>query len=249
VSTALDILVVDDERPALEDLGRLLRSLDRVDNVQTASNGDEALRHLSERSFDAILVDVRMPGLDGVELARVLRRFSTPPALIFVSAYETAAVDAFELEAIDYLMKPVSRARIQQALERVGAAEGEDARAPANGQRVTGSQDEVVPVDVPRGGTRLLPRSSILYLQARGDYVRIVADDGRYLLRGTISDIERRWAPFGFVRVHRGFVANLRRAVEVRPQLNGTAKLLFRGGEEVPVARRKVAELRRILSG
>jgi DNA-binding LytR/AlgR family response regulator len=248
VSTGLDILVVDDERPALEDLGRLLRSLDRVQNVETASNGDEALRQLTERSFDAVLVDVRMPGLDGVELARVLRRFSSPPALIFVSAYETAAVDAFELEAIDYLMKPVSRARIQQALERLGAAE-DDAEVPANGQRVTGSQDDVVPVDVPRGGTRLLPRSSILYLQARGDYVRIVADDGRYLLRGTISDIERRWAPFGFVRVHRGFVANLRRAVEVRPQLNGTARLLFRGGEEVPVARRKVAELRRILSG
>jgi two-component system, LytTR family, response regulator LytT len=238
---------VDDERPALEDLGRLLDSLDRVGSVQTASNGDEALRQLSERSFDAVLVDVRMPGLDGVELARVVRRFSAPPALIFVRAYETAAVDAFELEAIDYLMKPVSRARIEQALERVGA--GDAAEASANGQQVTGSPDDVVPVDVPRGGTRLLPRSSILYLQARGDYVRIVADDGRYLLRGRISDIERRWAPFGFVRVHRGFVANLRRAVEVRPQLNGTAKLLFPGGEEVPVARRKVAELRRILSG
>jgi DNA-binding LytR/AlgR family response regulator len=188
-----------------------------------------------------------MPGLDGVELGRVLRRFSSPPALIFVSAYETAAVDAFELEAIDYLMKPVSRARIEQALERVAAPAG--AGASANGSQVAGSQDDVVPVDVPRGGTRLLPRSSILYLQARGDYVRIVADDGRFLLRGRISDIERRWAPFGFVRVHRGFIANLRRAVEVRPQLNGTAKLLFPDGVEVPVARRKVSDLRRILSG
>lgn len=248
MNPALDVLVVDDERPALEDLGRLLRSLKRVRAVETASSGDEALRRLSERSFDAILVDVRMPGLDGVELGLVLRRFSSPPALIFVSAYETAAVDAFELEAIDYLMKPVSRARIEHALERVGAPAG-DAGASANGSQVTGSSDDVVPVDVPRGGTRLLPRSSILYLQARGDYVRIVADDGRFLLRGRISDIERRWAPFGFVRVHRGFVANLRRAVEVRPQLNGTAKLLFPDGVEVPVARRKVSELRRILSG
>jgi DNA-binding LytR/AlgR family response regulator len=248
MSAGLDILVVDDERPALEDLGRLLRSVRRVGAIETASNGDEALRLLSERSFDAVLVDVRMPGLDGVELARVVRRFSSPPALIFVSAYETAAVDAFELEAIDYLMKPVSRARIEQALERVGGA-GDDAEASANGGSAAGSPDDVVPVDVPRGGTRLLPRSSILFLQARGDYVRIVADDGRFLLRGRISDIERRWAPFGFVRVHRGFVANLRRAVEVRPQLNGTAKLLFKGGEEVPVARRKVSELRRILSG
>jgi DNA-binding LytR/AlgR family response regulator len=242
MTAGLDILVVDDERPALEDLGRLLRSLRRVQEVDTASSGDEALRKLSERSFDAVLVDVRMPGLDGIELARVLRRFETPPALIFVSAYEDGAVDAFELEAIDFLMKPVSRARIENAVERV-ATNGEPQLA------ATADQSDVVPVDVPRGGTRLLARSAILYLQARGDYIRIVADDGRFLLRGRISDIERRWAPFGFVRVHRGYVANLRRAVEVRPQMNGTAKLLFPGGEEIPVARRKLVDLRRILAG
>ena len=100
---------------------------------------------------------------------------------------------------------------------------------------------------MPRGGTRLVPRSSIRYLKARGDYIRIVADDGRFLLRGRISEIERRWAPFGFVRTHRGYVANLRRAVEIRPRLNGTATLVFPDGDEVPVARRKLGELRRLL--
>ena len=246
MSPALDILVVDDERPALEDLSRLLRSVRRVGGVATAASGDEALRKLTERSYDAVLVDVRMPGLDGIELARVLRRFETPPALIFVSAYENAAVDAFELEAIDYLMKPVSKSRIEQSVARVAAGRSE--AAPQGGAPKDGGQNDVVPVDVPRGGTRLLARSSILYLQARGDYIRIVADDGRFLLRGRISDVERRWSPFGFVRVHRGFVANLRRATEVRPQMNGTAKLRFPGGEEIPVARRKLVELRRTLS-
>jgi two-component system, LytTR family, response regulator LytT len=110
------------------------------------------------------------------------------------------------------------------------------------------SSDEVIPVDIPTGGTRLLARSSILYLRARGDYVRIVAEDGRYLLRGTISDLERRWAPFGFVRTHRGYVANLRRAVEVRPGHNGTAILVFPDGDEIPIARRKLTELRRELT-
>jgi DNA-binding LytR/AlgR family response regulator len=243
VSAGLDILVVDDERPALDDLGRLLRSLHRVHRVETASSGDEALRKLSGRGFDAVLVDVRMPGLDGIELARVLRRFESPPAMIFVSAYETAAVDAFELEAADYLMKPVSRTRIEQAVERVAGAQPKG----RDGYDST-ADDEVVPVDVPRGGTRLVARSSILYLQARRDYIRIVADDGRFLLRGRISDIERRWSPFGFVRIHRGYVANLRRAVEVRPRLNGTASLLFPGGDEIPVARRKLVELRRVLN-
>jgi two-component system response regulator LytT len=248
VSAPLEILVVDDERPAIEDLTRLLASLPEVGTVDTATSGDEALRVLGERSFDAALVDVRMPGLDGIELARVLRRFEAPPALIFVSAYETAAVDAFELEAVDYLLKPVSRARIEQALGRVRANHVEvTANGGGAGEAGDGAAD-VVPVDVPRGGTRLVPRSSILYLRARGDYVRIVADGGRFLLRGRISDIERRWAPFGFVRVHRGYLVNLRRATEVRPGVNGTAVVVFPGGEEVPVARRKLVELRRKLS-
>lgn len=242
MTAGLDILVVDDERPALEDLGRLLRSLDRVRAVETAASGDEALRMLADRGFDAVLVDVRMPGLDGVELGRVLRRFEAPPALVFVSAYDTAAVEAFELEALDYLMKPVSRARIEQAMGRVVA----DRRAAPNGEQAF--RDEVVPVDVPRGGTRLVARSSILYLEACGDYVRIVTDEGRFLLRGRISEISRRWSPFGFVRTHRGYVANLRRAVEVRPALNGTASVVFENGAEVPVARRKLAELRRTLN-
>lgn len=244
MSTGLDILVVDDELPALEDLSRLLESLREVRQVESASSGDEALRRLSERGFDAVLVDVRMPGLDGIELARVLRRFESPPALLFVSAYETAAVDAFELEALDYLMKPVSRARIEQAVQRVASGR----RADRNGSRGATEGEEVVAVDVPRGGTRLLPRSSILYLQARGDYVRIVADDGRFLLRGRISELEQRWSEFGFVRTHRGYVVNLRRAVEVRPRLNGTASVVFPNGEQAPVARRKLGELRRMLN-
>jgi DNA-binding LytR/AlgR family response regulator len=102
----------------------------------------------------------------------------------------------------------------------------------------------VLLVDLPGGGTRLLPRASILYLQARGDSVRIVADDGRFPLRARLSELDARWAQDGFVRVHRGFVANLRRAAEVRPQLNGTARLRFADGVEIPISRRQIAALR-----
>lgn len=236
------ILVVDDERPALEDLGRILRTSPRVDDVELAQSPREALVRVGEAHFDALFLDVRMPGMDGVELARVLARFADPPSLVFVSAYETAAVQAFELHALDYLMKPVSRRRVQEALDRVSAERGGAAAQP-----VTEEADDVIPVDAPRGGTRLLPRSSILYGQAYGDYVRIVADDGRFLMRATLSDLERRWEPFGFVRVHRGYLANLRRAVELHPLLNGTATLRFSDGHGVPISRRQVSELRRRL--
>jgi DNA-binding LytR/AlgR family response regulator len=173
----------------------------------------------------------------------VLRRFASPPALVFVSAYESAAVEAFELRAVDYLMKPVSRARVDEALDRVRDREGAEVRGP-----VPVDTDEVVAVDAARGGgTRLVPRSAILYLQAHGDYVRVVTADARYLMRGRLGDLERRWEPHGFHRVHRGYVVNLRRVVELRPQLNGTAELVLADGSRVPIARREVADLRRRL--
>lgn len=257
--SGLRVLAVDDEPLALADLGRMLRASPLVGDVVAAGGGEEALDLLSAGVFDLLLLDVRMPGLDGVRLARVVRRFSSPPALVFVTAHESAAVEAFELRAVDYLLKPVGTARLEQMLRRVadlraeGAPEADPPREPDGGPPVPPGDDpdpELVPVDNVRGGgTRLVPRRSILYVEARGDYVRVVADDGRFLLRARLGDLAARWAPAGFVRVHRGYLANLPRAVELDPQLGGTALLRFPDGSEVPVARREVADLRRRLRG
>jgi DNA-binding LytR/AlgR family response regulator len=235
------VLAVDDELPALEDLVRLLEASPAVESVESAASAEEALVALGDgAAIDAVFLDVRMPGLGGLELARVLRRFEQPPVVVFVSAFDDAAVDAFELAAVDYLRKPVSRRRLDEAIERASR------RTPA-GETAT-LEDETLAVDVLRGGgTRLLARSSVLYLQAHGDYVRVASTEGRYLVRARLSDLEERWAAHGFVRVHRGFVVNLRRAVEVRPRLNGTAVLVMADGDEVPIARRQVGELRRKL--
>ncbi len=247
---SLTILAVDDERTQLEDLARLLRSFPGVEEVECAYDGHDALVKASSQRYDAIFMDVRMPDIDGLELGRVLTRFASPPALVYVSAYDGAAVDAFELRALDYLRKPVSRRRVQEALERVTAAV--DAAPAANGPSAAGgagAQDsEMIAVACARGGaTRLISRHQVLYVQSNGDFVRIVTDDGRYLLRATLAEIERRWDPHGFVRVHRQYVANLRRAVELRPLLGGTAELAFGDGQSIPIARRQVNELGRRL--
>src|SRR5438552_17254843 len=121
-SDRLTILAVDDEHTQLEDLARLLRSFPAVDEVECAYGGHDALLKASSQAYDAIFLDVRMPDLDGLELGRVLRRFASPPQLVFVSAYDSAAVDAFELRALDYLRKPVSRRRLEEAVDRVVAA-------------------------------------------------------------------------------------------------------------------------------
>ncbi len=255
----LRILAVDDEHTQLEDLARLLRGSPCVEEVECASDGHDALIKVSTHPYDAIFLDVRMPDLDGLELGRVLRRFASPPQLVFVSAYDAAAVDAFELRALDYLRKPVGRARVEEALDRVvNAIESADqggesaTRDGGNGHMRPAAHDpaehELVAVTNTRTGSiRLVARSSILYVQSHGDFVRIVADEGRYLLRATLSDIEQRWETFGFVRVHRQYVANLTRAVELRPQLRGTAEMAFAGGETIPIARRHVSELARML--
>jgi DNA-binding LytR/AlgR family response regulator len=266
IERGLTILAADDERTQLEDLARMLRSSPLVDDVECAADGRVALVMASQRRYDAIFLDVRMPELDGVALARVLRRFATPPQLVFVSAYDTAAVDAFELQAVDYLRKPVSRRRLEDALDRVSAAAesgdglsvnrryaggggGVRDAAPAPGHGIAGGTDpDVIAVANPRGGAvRLIARDAILYAQAHGDYARIVTADGRYLVRATIGELEQRWAPHGFARVHRQHLANLHRAIEIRPQLGGTAELVFADGQAIPIARRKAGELRRHL--
>jgi DNA-binding LytR/AlgR family response regulator len=254
-SERLTILAVDDEQTQLQDLARLLRSFAGVHEVECAFGGHDALLKVSSQAYDAVFLDVKMPDLDGVELGRVLRRFASPPQLVFVSAYDSAAVDAFELRALDYLRKPVSRRRLEEALERVAAAvEAAEAGTDGNGRRAArpagagASESEMVAVSTARGGsTRLINRGSILFVQSHGDFVRIVTDDGRYLLRNTLNEIERRWEPFDFIRVHRQYVANLARAVELRPLLGGTAELAFADGQVIPVARRHVADLSRRL--
>jgi two-component system response regulator LytT len=256
----LTILAVDDERTQLEDLARLLRSFAVVEDVECACDGHDALVKASAQRYDAIFLDVRMPDIDGLELGRVLMRFASPPQLVFVSAYDNAAVDAFEMRALDYLRKPVSRRRVEEALERVATAVEAAGNGNGNGHAHPHSHShsheapqrandtDVIAVARASGGaTRLINRSQILYVQSHGDFVRIVTDDGRYLLRATLAEIERRWEPFGFVRVHRQYVANLPRAVELRPLLGGTAELSFGDGQTIPIARRQVNELGRRL--
>lgn len=263
----LTILAIDDEPRALADLARQLRTTRGVSDVECATDGEEALRLVATAAFDAVFLDVRMDGLDGLELARILRRFAAPPELVFVSAHDDAAVEAFELRALDYLRKPVARARLGEAVDRVLAAReaGSPTRGEAAGRPLVngtgpngapgggrgdgdGEHPDVVAVSALHGGaTRLLAHDEIRFASSYGDFVRIVTADARYLLRSTLADVERRWAPYGFVRVHRQFVVNLHQAVELRPRIGGTAELAFADGTTVPVARRHATELARRL--
>lgn len=228
----LRALVVDDEAPAREDLAYLLREDARIGTVRTAPSAAHALKCLNDEPFDVVFCDIKMPGLDGMELARVIARFVDPPQIVFVTAYDDHAVDAFELQAADYVMKPVRADRLAKAVRRVVTAGSQDPAA---------ADDETISVEL-AGVTRFLRRSQVRYVEAQGDYARLHTAEGSHLLRTPLSTLARRWADAGFVRIHRSTLVALAHIDEVR---HVEGRCTVRLGEEVlPVSRRHTRELR-----
>ncbi|TKJ23460.1 LytTR family DNA-binding domain-containing protein [Blastococcus sp. CCUG 61487] len=237
----LTILVVDDERPALEELRWLLGRDERIEAVLTCDSATEALRILQERSVDAVFLDIRMPGLSGVDLARVLSRFRTPPPVVFVTAYDDSAVDAFDLGAVDYVLKPVRDDRLAEAVRRVVAARA------GGGAPVTGGPGPVGDgIAVELGGvTRFVPRSSVRYVEAQGDYARLHTPTGSHLVRVPLTTLEEDWKDAGFVRIHRSLLVALQHVEEVR--MDGGRCTVVVGGTQLGVSRRHTRELRDLL--
>jgi two-component system LytT family response regulator len=258
----LRVLVVDDEAPARADLAWLLEREQSVASVAVASNATQALRALHRDGTDVVFLDVRMPGLHGLDLARVLGRFATPPQVVFVTAHEEHAVEAFELRACDYLLKPVRAERLREALARVqpptaASAVGHPAAGPGSAPgdggggapdaHGSGDPDDLAVLTVETAGrTRFVARQDVRYAEASGDYTRLHTADGAYLVRIPISALEAQWAPTGFFRVHRGYLVSLRAVTELRVA-TGAGSVVVVDGREVPVSRRHAREVKKAL--
>jgi DNA-binding LytR/AlgR family response regulator len=238
----LRVLAVDDEPPALDELAYLLRTDPRVSTVHTASDATDALRVLRDADVDAVFLDIRMPGLDGMELARVLRRFARPPAIVFVTAYDDAAVDAFDLGVTDYVRKPVRAERLAESLRRVvGSLVVPTRDGPARRPEVDKPKEVTIPVEL-AGTTRMLPRSAVRWVEAQGDYARLHTAEGSHLVRVPLTTLAERWADAGFVRIHRSYVVQLRLIAELR--LTGSGYVVVVDGTELPVSRRHTRDLK-----
>ncbi|RJS46043.1 DNA-binding response regulator [Nocardioides cavernaquae] len=236
---AVKVLVVDDERPALDELAWLLERDPRVDGVRTTDSATEALRILHEGGIDAVFLDIQMPGLTGLDLAQVLSRFKEPPPIVFVTAHEEHAINAFDLRAVDYVLKPVREERLAEAVRRL--VEG--------GVRPGPDTDDQIPVE--RGGvTRFVRRADVRYVEAQGDYARLHTgpDRGRdsHLVRTPLAALEEQWGPAGFVRIHRSLLVNLAHVSEVRMD-EGRCTVLV-DGVPLQVSRRHTRQLRDLLT-
>jgi DNA-binding LytR/AlgR family response regulator len=231
----LRVLVVDDEAPARDELAFLLAEDPRVGSVRCAGSAAVALKLRADDPVDVIFCDIKMPALDGMELARIVTRFADRPQIVFVTAYDDHAVDAFDLQAIDYVMKPVRASRVAEAVRRV-VQSGAD---PSPGE------DETIPVEL-AGVTRFVRRSQVRYVEAHGDYARLHTATQSHLIRTPLSVLEERWAGAGFIRIHRSTLICLVHVDEIRT-VDGRMSVLL-GDVELPVSRRHTRDLRDRLS-
>lgn len=192
----------------------------------------------AERPYNFVFLDVRMLSLNGIEFAHVLRRFGPPPGIVFVTVREEYAVRAFEVRASDYLLKPVSQARLAVALDHaLGCARGE--------LEVPGQEEDslpVIPVET-TGRIRLVQRLQVCWVEAKGDYARLhTIDGGSHLVRIPISHLEEKWAAHGFVRIHRGHLVPVRHITEFAA-VGGNHSVVV-AGRVLPVSRRHAREVR-----
>lgn len=235
---ALTVLVADDEPPAVEELARMLGDDSRVGTVFRSVSGSDAIRQLATTSVDVAFLDIHMPGLSGFDLARAIARFDRRPAIVFVTADEDGAIEAFDLEAIDYLLKPVRPERVARCISRV--IDGLDSRTTAP----VAARDDLIAVTV-GSTTRMIRREDVHYVKAQGDYARLFTEDSNHLVRIPISDLERQWADAGYLRIHRSYLVDLARLEQLR--LSAGHPSVTVSGTELPVSRRLVASVRDVV--
>lgn len=239
----LRVLIVDDEQPARDRLRQLVEDEDGFSVVGEAGNGEQAVTQAA--AADVVLLDIRMPGMDGLEAAHHINELDDPPAIVFTTAYDEYAIDAFEARAVGYVLKPVRRARLRAALEqatRVSGAMLSELRRRSARTAISARA---------HGELRLIPVADIVYLHADQKYVTVVHDGGEELIDESLKSLEEEFAD-RFVRIHRSTLVALDRIDRIEKQDDGRHAVVLRERSKdntLGISRRHLAELRRRLKG
>jgi two-component system, LytTR family, response regulator len=240
--------IVDDEPVARAGLRAMLAAFDWIEVIGEAADGESAVKGIREHYPQLVFLDIQMPGLLGTD---VLRRLDKPPHVVFTTAYSEHAVIAFELGAVDYLLKPFGPRRLAAAMERVRTAIG--TVPPADSvERLSGTIGEgAISRLFVRVGTTLVPIAveRISHLDADGDYVVVHVDGARHVLHLALSSLEARLDPKRFMRVHRAHIVNIDRVKSFRRDTRGNLEAELVDGTRLPVSRARAQELRKVISG
>jgi two-component system LytT family response regulator len=243
------ILIVDDEAPARERLKRLLDGIESAELIGQAQDGAQAVELIEREQPDLVLLDIQMPGLDGFDVVQALEK---PPPIVFVTAYDEYAIRAFEVNALDYLLKPISRERLEQAIRRARQAQAEEkdfASRLAPLLESLSSQGHYLTRLAVRDGNRIrvLTVDEVDWIGIEADAVYAHVGDEAYAVRRTLTDLEARLDPARFFRAHRSAVVNLDRVKEIIPWFKGSHKLRLTTGAEVELSRSQARALRKVL--
>lgn len=245
------ILIVDDEKPARDRLRQLIDDLGGHEVIGEAGNGEEALSLAAKLGPDAVLLDIRMPGMDGIETAHHLNAMSDPPAVVFTTAYDEYAIDAFDARAIGYVLKPVRRERLERALEHTRRLTS-NALSQLTGDPGLASRRHHVCTRV-QGELRLIPVDAIRYFVADQKYVSVHHRGGRNLIDESLKSLEEDFAE-DFVRIHRGALVKVSEIDRLEKQADGKTRVVLRNGsqdttDELIISRRHVTDVKRRLRG
>jgi len=246
-TAARSVLIVDDEPPARSRLRQLLEDIGEWQVAGEAGHGRQALELCQRLAPDVVLLDIRMPQMDGIEVARHLTALEHGPAVIFTTAYSDYAIQAFEAQAIGYLVKPVRRERLQQALLQAARLSRGEVAAVA---QATGGETRRGHICVRKAkGLRLVPLDQVLYFRADQKYVSLVLADGEEITDETLKDLEAEFAA-DFIRIHRNTLVAVRHLQRIEALPDGRCVAWIAQCEEpLPISRRLVAEVKRRLTG
>jgi len=241
----MKILIVDDEMLARERLVSLLSELDNHFSISEAEHGVDALKLICKESPELVLLDIRMPVMDGLEVAHHLAKLESPPAIIFTTAYQDYALDAFDAHAIDYLMKPIRKDRLQQALGKARALNRiniSELRDNDNSEYSRSHLSATV-----QGNIQIVPVEQIHYLKADQKYVTAVWPGGELLIDDSLKSLEQEFDPH-FIRIHRNTLVSLRHIQGLDKDEDGNPCIKLQGIKSpLPVSRRHASNVRKTI--
>ncbi|MDW7672995.1 MAG: LytTR family DNA-binding domain-containing protein [Bacillota bacterium] len=266
----LKTLIVDDEYPARQELRYILSEFDELEVVGEAANGVEAKMLVEAMDYSVLFVDIQMPGMTGLELGEVIRGLEHPPAIIFVTAYDDYAVKAFEVDAVDYLLKPFSEERVRMTIDKITKYFKRLDKLQLQASSPSKAREKVESVkekEVPRrneannqlnirlipaekqGKTILIDENDIAYVFTEKDNVYVKTRGEKMLIKFSLKELENRLCPNSFFRTHRCYIVNLKKVGEIVPFFNGTYNLIVADDEQsvVPVSRTQAKKLKKIL--
>jgi two-component system response regulator AlgR len=247
----MKVLIVDDEKPARDRLRQLIDDFEEYQVVAEAANGEEAVRLAAETRPDIAVLDIRMPGVDGIQAAHHLNKLEPPPAIVFATAYDEYAIDAFEARAIGYVLKPVRRERLATALRQAARLAAGTLSDVAAASHMEPRRKHVCSMS--QGQLKLIPVADVRYFQADQKYVCVHHAGGRDLIDDSLKALEEEFGD-AFVRIHRGAVVAVDKIERLAKTADGKHHVVLRDGSQPPeneliISRRHLADVRRRLKG